>query len=157
MFFKSSDPHLDLSFSISLMMCRSWRLRNLSFTVYMMPWSIGWDLDIVFAGKNFNLTFENSRSGWKGALSIKSNTFHFCLFILTLNLDSQDSNNDLFIHAFLLWLYMTGSESVLILLKQCGCLALPITNGVIFSPVILEHSTFITFNFHYVLIDRSIK
>ena len=34
---------------------------------------------------------------------------------------------------------MTGSESGLILLKQRGSLALPITSGVIVSPVILEN------------------
>ena len=115
----------------------------------MMPWSSGCSRDVVFAGKNFSVTFFNLTSvGCDVALSMNSRTFRFCRTIARSNSVTHSMNSKRFIHAFRLYAHFTGSVVASMFLKQRGFAALPMTSGLYKSvPVALQQSNAVTRSF----------
>lgn len=103
--------------------------RYYALKVRMTPWSIGWVIDVVFAGRNISSTFDNFMCGWHAALSKKRTTFLLCSVIFELNDFNHSSMRHAVIQAFLFQQQRTGREVRLRLRKQRGFSDFPMTSS----------------------------
>lgn len=75
---------------------------ELSFVVWIIPMSIGYVCEFVFAGKNVSLMFLSSSLGWNGAMSLNNKILGLCRPILLSSPFNHTSIIPLFIQDFLL-------------------------------------------------------
>lgn len=97
--------------SISLMILRTTSLRYLLLRFFIMPWSHGCIIDVVFGGRNSRRTLLKRSAeffGWAVQLSTNSRTFRFFRHISQLKSRIHSVKISPVIHEFLFALYVMG-------------------------------------------------
>ena len=129
----------------------------------IIPASKGWMWDVVLGGKKQTVTFDKLKAWksayddwldsalwvsltlettWDGALSTRRRTWRFCILNPSLKCESHDSQMSRRIHAFELYLYVTGILDKSIPLKHWVFFVWPMINGfILWLPVLFVASS----------------